>query len=95
MKRLHYNAQTAVDIVIILHVLGHPQPTVPIKTDNATAVLFVTETLKQKCSKGWNVHHHWLSKQQCDTKFNIFWDKGANNLADYHRKHCPPSYHQK
>ena len=26
--------------------------------------------------------------------FNIYWDKGTRNLADYHTKHFPPSYHQ-
>jgi len=92
---LFYNTQTALELVHILRALGHPQQRIPIKTDNATAASFVTDTLKQKRSKAWDVRYHWLSEQQRNKKFNIFWDKGSNNLADYHTKHHPPSYHQK
>ena len=92
---LFYNAQTALELVQILNALGHPQHHIPIKTDNVTASSFVTSTIKQKRSKAWDVRYHWLSEQQAKKKFHIFWDKGANNLADYHTKHHPPSYHKK
>ena len=75
--------------------LGHPQTNTPIKTDNSTAAAFVTDTLKNKRSKSWDVRYQWLSEQQANGKFNFYWDKGKNNLADYRTKHHPPSYHQK
>ena len=59
---LFYNSQTAVELLHILHALGHPQGAVPIKTDNATAASFVTDTLKQRRSKAWDVRYHWLSE---------------------------------
>ena len=92
---LFYNTQTALELMHILQALGHPQDRNNIKTDNATAASFVTDTLKQKRGKAWDVRYHWLSEQQRNKKFNIFWDKGSNNLADYHTKHHSPSYHQK
>ena len=92
---LFYNTQMALELVHILRALGHPQQPISIKTDNVTAASFVKDTLKQRRSKAWDVRYHWLSEQQRNKKFNIFWDKGENNLADYHTKHHPPSYHQK
>ena len=79
----------------MLRVLGHPQQASPIKTDNATAASFVKDMLKQKCSKAWDMRYHWLSEQQNRKIFNIYWDKGSRNLADYHTKHHPPSYRKK
>ena len=92
---LFYNAQTALHIKHILRALNHPQKIIPLKTDNSTAASFVTDTLKAKRSKSWDVRYHWLSEQQKNGTFKTFWDKGENNLADYHTKHHPPNYHQK
>ena len=41
------------------------------------------------------MRYHWLSEQQNKKNFAIYWDKGTRNLADYHTKHHPPSYHKK
>ena len=92
---LFYNAQSAIHLLNILKALNHPQDKTCIRTDNTTAASFVTDTLKNKRSKSWDVRYHWLSEQQNNKKFNIFWDKGSKNLADYHTKHHPPSYHEK
>ena len=35
-----------------------------------------------------------VTRQSKITKIKIWWDKGINNLADYHTKHFPPSHHQ-
>ena len=91
---LFYNAQTAIELKNILSALGHLQSAVPIKTDNATAASFVTDNLKMKRSKAWDVRYHWLSEQQKEKKLNIYWDSGNNNIADYHSKHHSPSHHQ-
>ena len=36
----------------------------------------------------------WLHDRVKQHKFKIWWDRGINNLADYHTKHFPPSHHQ-
>ena len=91
---LFFNCQTALYLKHMLAALGHPQDTTPIKTDNKTASQFVRDTIKHKRSKSWDVRYHWLTKKQSDGTFNIYWDRGTNNLADYHTKHHSPTHHQ-
>ena len=92
---LFLNSQKVIEIKRMLQALGHPQAATPIKTDNATAASFVKDMLKQKRSKAWDMIYHWLSEQQNKKNFEIYWDKGVRNLADYHTNHHPPSYHKK
>ena len=61
---LFVNCQKIIEIQHMLKALGHNQLATPVKTDNATAASFVTDMLKQKRSKVWDVRYHWLSKQQ-------------------------------
>ena len=82
-----------IEIKHMLRALGHLQTATPVKTDNATAASFVTDLLKQKRSKVWDVRYHFLSEQQALKTFFIYWQQGLKNLADYHTKHPPPAYH--
>ena len=79
----------------MLHALGHHQDIIRIKTDNSTAAAFSNSTLKEKRSKSWDMRWWWLQDRVKQKEFKIWWDKGVNNLADYHTKHFPPSHHQK
>ena len=92
---LFLNCQKVIELKNMLEALGHPQEATPVKTNNATAASFVTDMLKQKRSKAWDVRYHWLCEQQAMKKFFIYWQQGLKNLADYHTTHHPPSYHQK
>ena len=73
---------------------GHPQDLTPVKSDNKTTAQFVTNTIKHKHSKSWDVWYFWLAEKQSKGKFNIYWDCGSNNLVDYHIKHHSPTHHQ-
>ena len=88
-----HNAQTSIPIRHFLTVLGHPQPPTPIKTDNSTATGFVHNNIQQKRSKSWDMRYYWLRDKMAQQQFNIFWDKGANNHADYPTKHHPTKHH--
>ena len=90
---IYHNATVAVPIRHILHALHHPQPPTPLKTDNSTAAGFVYDNIHQKRSKSWDMRYHWLRDRQTQEQFNIFWDKGINNEADYTTKHHPPAIH--
>ena len=79
----------------MLEALGHKQHAILVKTDNSTAVAFSNSLLKEKRSKSWDMRLHWLKDRVRQKHFYIFWDKGANNMADYATKHFTPSYHQK
>ena len=91
---LFHNAQIARPIRAILHELGHPQPPTRIKTDNATANAFIHQTMRHKNSKSWDMRYWWLKEKSAQSEFDIFWDKGVNNWADYFTKHFAPSVHQ-
>ena len=91
---LFHNAQMARPIRHILQELGHPQPPTPIKTDNATANAFIHQTMRHKKSKSWDMRYWWLKENTNQSEFNIFWDKGINNWADYFTKHFSPKIHQ-
>ena len=92
---LFHNAQIAVPMIRhILEALGHNQPPTPIKTDNSTAVGFTYNNINQKRSKSWDMRYYWLRDRQNQKQFDIYWDKGTRNNADYHTKHHPTSHHR-
>ena len=37
---------------------------------------------------------HWLRDHENKKTFNIFWDKGSKNGADYFTKHHPTIHHR-
>ena len=55
---LFINCQKIIEIQQMLKALRHEQPPTPVKTDNATAASFVTDMLKKKRSKAWDVRYH-------------------------------------
>ena len=77
-----------------LTALGQPQPATPIKTENSTATGFVYDNIRQRRTKTWDMRYYWLRCRMNQKQFDIFWDTGANNHADYWTKHWPTSYHQ-
>jgi hypothetical protein len=89
----YHNAQRAVPIRIALEDLGHPQPKTPVKTDNSTAEGFANKSMRQKRSKAWDMHYHWIRDRDAQGQFIFYWAKGLNNWADYFTKHHSPSYH--
>ena len=91
---IYHNATQAIILRRILESLGHPQPPTPIKTDNSTAAGFVYDNIHQKRSKSWDMRYYWLRDKMNQLLFNIFWDKGTNNEADYFTKHHPTIYHR-
>jgi len=91
---LFMNAQEAIPIRRCLTELGHEQPATRIRTDNSTACGFANGTIKQKRSKSFDMRFYWLLDQEQREQFNIKWDAGKNNLADYMTKHHPASHHQ-
>ena len=76
--------------------MGHKQnqPT-PIRTDNSTSAGFVNKNMQMKHSKTWNMQLHWLRDKENNKFFNVFWDKGQNNGADYFTKHFSTVHHRR
>ena len=91
---LFMNAKLAVPIRQALIEMGHPQPATKIKTDNSTADDFVNDTIKQNRSKAIDMRFYWLKCRQQQQQFDIYWDNGKNNFADYFTKHHSSSHHK-
>ena len=91
---IFHNAGMALSIRHFLRALGHQQPPTPIKTDNSTATGFVYDNIRQKRTKTWDMRYYWLRDKLTQKQFDIYWDKGINNHADYWTKHHPAVHHR-
>ena len=91
---VYHNARVAIPLMHLLVEMGHPQLPIPIKTDNSTATGFVNGNIQLKKSKAWDMKLHWLRDPYNKQFFDVFWDKGKDNDADYFTKHHPTSHHR-
>jgi len=87
--------QEAISILQHMEGMGHPQPATPIRTDNSTAQGIVNGTIKQKRSRTFDRQYWWLKDRISQLQFNVTWDPGVYNLADYYTKHHPGSHHER
>ena len=91
---IFHNAKVAVPIRTALTELNHPQPPAKIRTDNITFHVILTSTIRQKCSKSFDMNIYWVKYIIKRKQFFLFWDRGKNNKADYFTKHFPPKYYK-
>ena len=91
---LFFNCGAAIGIRNALIGMGHPQGKTPVITDNSTAKSFVHSEMRVKRSKSWDMKYNWLRDRAAQQQFNILWDKGTRNMADYFTKHHPPTHHK-
>jgi hypothetical protein len=78
---------------LILEELGHPQPPVPIHCDNATATGIANDTVKKQRARSMEMRFFWVTDQVKQRFFNVQWQPGQENLADYFTKHFEPRHH--
>ena len=90
---LYLNTQKALAIQQCPIELGHSQPPTPLKIDNVTARGILTGTIKQICPKAMDRHFYWLKDRTIQGQFDIFWEPGKHNLADYPTKHHSGAHH--
>ena len=90
---LYLTARQMVPLRAALEEMGWKQPPSPVQTDNNTASGFVNDTIIQRRIKMIWMRIHWLRCRAAQAQFRFYWDKGTNNMADYHTKHHPPAYH--
>ena len=77
-----------------LEALGHKQQSTPIRTDNSTATGFIHNNINMKRTKSWDMRYHWLQDRTTRKQFNVYWEKGKNNDADYFTKHHSTKHHR-
>lgn len=74
--------------------LNHPQASTRIVCDNACAVGIANNTVKIRRSKAIDMRYHWIRDQVSQGKFNIHWEAGDKNLADFFTKAHPVWKHK-
>jgi len=94
LAALFYNGKEACPIRIALTEMKHPQPATIIITDNSTASGIANETMKQKRSKAVDMRFYWIRDRVRQGQFQIYWQKGETNKADYFTKHHSQQHHQ-
>ena len=90
---LFHNGQDAYPLRIALEEMNHPQPPTPMQTDNSTASGLANDTIKQKKSKAMNMRWFWIRDKVQANIFNVYWNMGKTNRADYFSKQHPTSHH--
>ena len=91
---LFHNGQDALPLIHALHEIGHPQPPTPIQTDNSTAAGLANDTVKQKRSKAMEMRYFWIVDKVDANVFNVYWNQGKTNRADYYSKQHPTKIHR-
>ncbi len=92
---LFLNGKEAVPERITLEELGHPQPPTPMVTDNSTAMGIANDSVKQKRSKSMDMRFYWIRDRVRQGHFQVFWQPGKQNRADYYTKHHHVKHHIK
>jgi hypothetical protein len=89
------NAKEGAVLRTTLEELGHPQPPIPMKTDNTTATGYSNSTIKQKRTTAMDLRFYWIKDRVKQGQFNVYWGPGYHNLADYFTKHHSPVHHKR
>ena len=89
-----HNAKLAVSLRNILKLMGHPQPSTTIYTDNTTTTGFANNNMQMKRSKSWDINLHWLRDRGIREQCLIKWEKGSSNKVDYFTKHHTINHHK-
>jgi hypothetical protein len=92
---LFYAGQIASGLRTILIALGYPQPATIMLSDNACAVGLANDTVKMRRSKSIDMRFHWVKDRVKQLQFQVCWQKGADNLADFFTKPLPTTQHQR
>lgn len=79
---LFINAKETVYIRQILTKTGHPQPPMPIQTDNLVAEGVINCTIQPKRMKLMDMQFNWLRNRQSQQQFRIYWKPGGQNVAE-------------
>jgi hypothetical protein len=66
---LFINAKTAILMCQMRTELGHPQPRMPMQTNNATAHVLLTSKILPKAIKAMDMHFHWLRCRNAQGQF--------------------------
>jgi hypothetical protein len=74
--------------------MGYPQNATPVTTDNTTANGIMNDTIRRQRSRAIDMRYHWVRDRVVQKHYDVRWEPGSTNLADYFTKHHSPTHHQ-
>jgi hypothetical protein len=92
---LFLNAQQGEKLRQTLHDLGYPQKPTVITYDNAISGKLALRTVKQRRSKAIALRYHWIRDRVAMGHFQLHWQPGTHNLADFLTKSHPVYHHRR
>ena len=93
LAALFHNGKEACPIRITLEELGHPQPAMPLQTNNSTASGTSNDGVKHKGSKVIEMRFYRIHDLLHQGQFHVYLKRGILKKADYFTKHHPPSHY--
>ena len=91
---LFINTRQAIPAHRLLEEIGHKQPATPTKSDNTTALGFVTKNLNPKATKSEDMNLWFLRDKEDQEQFHYYWGSGKHNDGDYQTKYHCAAHHQ-
>ena len=91
---LYYNCKNALPLRTALMEMGHPQDKTPTVTDSATSEGLINKTMTPKRAKTYDQRFNWLKCREAQKQFNVIWQSGKDNRADFHSKKHPVRVYQ-
>ncbi len=90
---LFKNGQRCCIFQNILADIGYPQSETPIVTDNTTARDTANRAIKSKRLQATAMRHHWIRDRVRQGRFQVIWEAGETNRADFFTKALPVKVH--
>ena len=69
-------------------------PCTPVTTDRSAAQSIVNAKVKQKRLQAIGMRFYWVRDRTRQNHFQIFWEPGKKNLANYFTEHHPTYHHR-
>ncbi len=87
LSALFHNCQDGIIFCQTLSNMGHPQPKMPVHSDNATAVSIGSNTIKCQQLGSMEMQYFWVGDKLAQDMYTLSWHLGQENLANYLSKH--------
>ena len=94
LEALFLNLKEGKVLHLMVNKLAHKQPPTQVHCDNSTATGIPNNTIKKQRSRSMEMRFFWVIDQVKQKYFDVQWQPGAENLADYFTKDFTNSNHK-
>ena len=77
---MYINYHEALPKIIALIEMGHPQPSMKMKTENLDAHSVVTKNIHTRITKAIDMQFHWMRCRDTQGNFRYYWRLGKQNF---------------